>query len=106
MSTHSQAFWKTVHISIRQPAIIPEKAPGLVQIPGRGGRLGTISVPALGRYRGVYGVGATLRHPPLPVVVARGADPERCSVVASPLAESDVQAQVVADGVEDVAVGV
>ena len=43
-----------------------------------------------------------LRHPPLPGVVVRGADPERYPVVAGPLAEPDVQVHVVADGVEDV----
>ena len=44
----------------------------------------------------------SLPRPPLPLVVARGADPERHPVVAGPLAEPDVQVQVVADGVEDV----
>ena len=43
-----------------------------------------------------------LRYPPPPVVVARGADPERHPVVTSPPAEANVQVQVVADGVEDV----
>ena len=43
-----------------------------------------------------------LRHPPLPLIVARRTDPERHPIVAGPLAESDVQVHVVADGVEDV----
>ena len=50
MSTRSQAFWNSVHISVRQPAIIPEKAAGLVQIPGRGAKWADSgSIP--GRYR-------------------------------------------------------